>query len=208
MARFSRMLVLASIVGFGALLGGCGVSKEEHQKSLDEAKELRAKVDEAESRDRQEQAKIAELERNNNQLQQQLASKPAPPTGPTGGDERTPPKEPVAKEGVRIDLGTNLFNPGSDVLTAAAKKQLDTTIASLKKKHPGASFRVEGYADKTPPSGKGKFKTNEALSQARADTVRKYMSSKGLKNVEAVGMGAVTAHGKAPSRRVEIVVIG
>jgi flagellar motor protein MotB len=100
-------------------------------------------------------------------------------------------------------MGDSLFASGSDVLSANAKKSVDGAIRGVNK---GASLRVEGFSDSKPIT-KSKWASNEALSQARADAVRKYLSSKGYGSVDAIGYGAVSRNGKSPSRRVEIVVV-
>jgi outer membrane protein OmpA-like peptidoglycan-associated protein len=110
-----------------------------------------------------------------------------------------------------VVAGDVLFDPGQATIKAAAKKELDKIASTLNSKHNGQDIRVEGYTD-TKPLNKSKkqWGTNEALSEARADAVRKYLVSKGVSSshITAVGMGA--AKPKATdkdSRRVEIVVV-
>lgn len=75
--------------------------------------------------------------------------------------------------------------------------------------------RVVGHTDSIPPSGRGQYKTNESLSDARAKTVAEILKAKlddpGRVTVE--GMGAAepiatndTPEGRARNRRVEIQV--
>jgi chemotaxis protein MotB len=72
--------------------------------------------------------------------------------------------------------------------------------------------RVEGYTDSDPlVKTKAKWGSNEGLSEARAESVRAYLISKGISSgrVSAVGMGAAKPKAtKKDSRRVEIVVVG
>lgn len=76
-------------------------------------------------------------------------------------------------------------------------------------------IRVVGHTDSIPPSGRGRYKTNEQLSVARAqsvaDVVSLQISDKGRLSVE--GKGATepvadnsTAEGRAGNRRVEVMV--
>ena len=75
--------------------------------------------------------------------------------------------------------------------------------------------RVVGHTDSIPPSGRGQFKTNEALSVARADTVAEIL--KGVlidpTRLQVEGKGAVdpiddnkTREGRARNRRVEVMI--
>lgn len=200
--RLSRWMGCVAVVGLTALLGACGPSKTETALT-EENRDLRAKQGELDTR-------IAGLEGTVNTLNGKVSTlettpKPMPYTGEErgggGGSNKTPKGEPDTG-GQRLDLGVNLFPSGSDALTAEGKKSIDGQVKKLGK---GASLKVEGYADTAKPT-KGKFKTNEALSQARADSVAKYLRGKGFNVTSATGYGAVSRHGKAPSRRVEIVV--
>ncbi len=107
--------------------------------------------------------------------------------------------------------GDVLFGSGSDVIKPEAKKVLDKIASEIKTKYSEDSIRIEGYTDSDPlVKTKAKWGTNENLSQARAEAVRKYLVSKGLKagHVEAMGYGAAKPEAtKALSRRVEIIVI-
>lgn len=74
---------------------------------------------------------------------------------------------------------------------------------------------VEGHSDNIPLSGRGRFKTNEALSEARAETVRAllepHLSDPARITVEGVGPAkpmdpANTSEARAKNRRVEILL--
>lgn len=200
--KTSRCVGVLVVVGFGALLAACGPSKEE-KLLMEENTALHKAVDD-------QGMKIGQLETKVNEI----AARPQPPI-----DTYTPPGNDPGKGsnrnrptggGETITLaGTNLFPSGSDQLTVEGKKSVDSAIAKIKSQHAGASITVEGYSDSTPiKKAAGKFPTNEALSQARAETVRKYMATKGISSsrITAVGYGAVSKNGKPPSRRVEIVI--
>jgi len=75
--------------------------------------------------------------------------------------------------------------------------------------------KVWGYTDSTPMSGRGRFKTNLDLSQARAEAVRDVLakgmtdatriSAEGKGEAEPIGDNA-TPEGKAQNRRVEVMI--
>ena len=118
-------------------------------------------------------------------------------SGPSGGDERT----------IEIS-GDVLFGPGSAVLKVDAKRELDRVISELKH---ARSIVIEGHTDSDPiRKASAKYKTNEALSKARADAVKTYLVSKGVSKskISTVGKGASEPkETKAKSRRVDIVVV-
>lgn len=198
--RLSRWMGCVAVVGLTALLGACGPSKTETALT-EENRALREKQGELENR-------VAGVEGTVNSLNGEVQTIKTRPVvqEPIGRDpvpgRNGPGKGESESSGKRLDLGINLFPSGSDALTAEGKKSIDGQVKGLSK---GSSLRVEGYADSTPIK-KSKFKTNEALSQARADSVAKYLRGKGFNVSDATGYGAVTRHGKKPSRRVEIVV--
>jgi chemotaxis protein MotB len=195
--RWSRFVGLTSVIGLSALLGACGPSKTE-LAAQDEARMLREKQGELDTR-------LAGIEGNVNTLSSQVATlqtRPATPettfTGGGGGSvDRTP-----ARSERRVDLGGSLFNSGSDQLTSAGKKALDSAVRNISK---SASITVEGFSDSTPIK-KSKWASNEALSEARARSVAAYLRGKGYSIADTVGYGAVSRGGKPASRRVELVV--
>ena len=76
-------------------------------------------------------------------------------------------------------------------------------------------IRVVGHTDSIPPSGRGRYKTNEDLSVARAGTVadqlKPHLSDPA--RIESEGKGAVepiadngTREGRARNRRVEVMI--
>jgi flagellar motor protein MotB len=88
------------------------------------------------------------------------------------------------------------------------RKELDRIASKLTKNYRGAAIRIEGHTD-SDPIKRSKWSSNDALSQARADAVKKYLVSKGVSasRLESIGYGSSQPKGtKATSRRVEIVV--
>lgn len=102
------------------------------------------------------------------------------------------------------------FDPGSANLKAGAKGILDNAVAALNKSPAAVSVEIGGHTDST-----GNPANNQKLSQARADAVRAYLISKGIKaeTLTAKGYGSdkpvddnKTAAGRANNRRVEFKV--
>ena len=74
---------------------------------------------------------------------------------------------------------------------------------------------VEGYTDSIPPGFGGRFPTNQALSEARAETAASILGQYvDQSRVTVVGMGErnpigdnATPQGREQNRRVEILLI-
>ena len=105
------------------------------------------------------------------------------------------------------------FGSGSAELTTDVSG-LGRRIAEVLESEPGEII-VEGHSDNIPPSGRGRYKTNEALSEARAETVRAllepHLSDPARMTVEGVGPAkplntANTREARAENRRVEILL--
>lgn len=186
------------LLGLGLFLGGC------NNKIKDENAALMG----------QNQALIAEnnqLKANEGAMQAQLQQANRPPVDNMPYD---PPRRQTQGSGDRgavfVVAGDVLFDSGQTTLKSSAKKELDGIASNIKSQHSGQNVRVEGYTD-TDPIKKSKWKTNEALSEARASAVRDYLVSRGISSgrISAVGMGSSKPKpSKKDSRRVEIVVVG
>lgn len=105
--------------------------------------------------------------------------------------------------------GDILFDSGKAVLKENAKQNL-TEMANIMKKYPENVLTINGYTDNT-----GSSKTNEALSQKRAEAVRTQLVASGLPAnvISTNGLGPAspvasneTANGRQQNRRVEIEV--
>ncbi|MCC6996837.1 MAG: OmpA family protein [Deltaproteobacteria bacterium] len=103
------------------------------------------------------------------------------------------------------------FKTGSAVIEKKSFKVLDKALAVLVK-FQALRLRVEGHTDNV-----GKPEDNQALSQARAESVRTYFVGKGIAEgrLEAAGYGDsrpkadnATKKGKAQNRRIEFTVLG
>lgn len=106
--------------------------------------------------------------------------------------------------------GSVLFASNKSELLGPARTKLDQVAQVLSQQDGESAIRVEGYTDST-----GTAAVNERLSQARADSVRSYLVSRGIAadRVTAVGLGPQnpvadngSAEGRANNRRVEIVI--
>ena len=160
------------------------------------------------------------VERNaTNQLGTQLAQSQ---TGLAEANARTArAMESLAKiaqvkeeaRGMVITLsGQVLFVTGKAELLPSAQDQLAAVAKALQDQGELRPIVVEGYTDSV-----GSESNNMKLSRDRADAVRSFLLSKGLRSdkVTAVGKGESspvasndTADGRANNRRVEIVVAG
>lgn len=102
------------------------------------------------------------------------------------------------------------FDTGSANLKTGAKNILDSAVSALKKVPVGIPMEIGGHTDSV-----GNAESNKKLSQARAESVRTYLISKGINGdvLTAKGYGSEspvddnkTAAGRANNRRVEFKV--
>lgn len=116
-------------------------------------------------------------------------------------------KEDVAK----VDFAAKniYFATGSSKLLSKSFKGLNE-VAKILAENPGMKIEIEGHTDNT-----GTPEKNQALSTARAESVKAYLASKGVSNesMESEGFGQdkpvadnKTAAGRAKNRRVELKV--
>lgn len=192
------------LLALGLSLGGCNKQlKEDNAALMTQNSALIAENNQLKANQDAMTSRIQSLESN---AMQANAQPQAPMYEPGVGNDRTYPK---ARSETIVIAGDVLFDSGQATLKSTAKKELDSVASRLKSRHSGADIRVEGYTD-SDPIKKSKWGSNEALSEARADAVRKYLVSKGVSSgrITAVGMGASKPKGtKKDSRRVEIVVV-
>lgn len=103
------------------------------------------------------------------------------------------------------------FQTGSAQILPGSFKLLDDAVKVLKE-FPKLRMRIEGHTDNV-----GKAEKNLKLSQDRADSVKKYMVTKGIeeKRIETKGYGQdkpvqdnKTEAGKAANRRIEFTPLG
>ena len=143
---------------------------------------------------------------------------PAPVTQPVTTQTPAPIDVPGTETTQDVVAGTMtvrvpgdvLFDPGKATVREAAKGTLDKVAAALKKDYSGKQIRVEGHTD-SDPIKVSSWKSNQELSEARSDAVKKYLASKGVdaNTVTTSGFGSSRpkSSDKAANRRVEIVVV-
>ncbi len=209
-SRLVRLSTFAAALAFaGIMLGGCNDSqKVESARLAEENAALKAQNEKA-----AQDSVNMKMQLDSIKAQQLAAANQNKGNdGTVGPGPGSPPSKPTkGGEDVIIEVaGDVLFASGQTSLQAGGKKELDKIATTLKGKYASNRIRIEGYTD-SDPIKKSKWGTNEALSQARADEVAKYLSSKGVSSdrITTVGMGAKKPRkDKAASRRVEIVVVG
>jgi outer membrane protein OmpA-like peptidoglycan-associated protein len=115
------------------------------------------------------------------------------------------------QRGMVITLdGSVLFASGKWELLPIARNKLDKVAEVLQEQDDSKKIVVEGHTDSVGSDSK-----NLDLSQKRADSVRTYLVSQGVKSdrIRAVGKGESvpvadnkSPEGRANNRRVEIIV--
>jgi outer membrane protein OmpA-like peptidoglycan-associated protein len=113
--------------------------------------------------------------------------------------------------GIVAEIAGVQFATGAATLNASAREAL-ARFAGIVGVYPSLTFRVEGHTDST-----GSVETNQALSLARASTVRDYLVGQGVDpaSIAVEGLGPdrpvadnATSAGRARNRRVEIILSG
>ena len=114
---------------------------------------------------------------------------------------------PEVIEKINLAAKNILFATGSDKLLPSSGASLKTVLAILQG-DPTYSIDIEGHTDNT-----GAAQKNLALSQARANAVKNFLTAKGINEnrIKATGMGAdkpiadnSTPLGRSKNRRVEM----
>lgn len=204
-----RVLGTAALLVLASSLVGCNkVNKKDHDMVLQENQELRDRVSSLETDSRSKDTKIAELEAAKQQPQAQPGGDDGWAPDRSGGGRRPSPGSTVAQFEM---VGDVLFDSGQATVKATAKPQLDRIASQIKSRYSGYNVVVEGHTDSDPiKKSANRWKSNDQLSEARAEAVRKYLITKGIGSgsIEAVGMGSSQPKGsKKDSRRVEIKVV-
>jgi chemotaxis protein MotB len=203
MLRRSGLFMLVAVFGLTLVLGGCQAEKKRADAAAAEAAELRERNAQLEQANRDTASRLAQAETAQNQ-----GTTDDMPRHNNGGMLQRNKDTGLMTATLTGDV---VFGSGSDVIKPEAKKTLDKLAGEIKSQYSGASIRVEGYTDSDPlVKTKAKWGTNEHLSQARADAVRKYLINHGIKSgaIEAMGYGPAKPKAtKAESRRVEVIVL-
>jgi type VI secretion system protein ImpK len=215
--KHHRLWVLAA----GAVLAMFGTGCDNNLKTENDA--LKAQNTELQTRLNETTADLEAKNKRIAELTDQVAKGAQAPAAPdaltqgsapkavtgssAGGDDFGGLNVTRSSKGVTVHLASDvLFDSGKATLKSTSQKALNQVAAAIKKSYSHSQIRVEGYTD-SDPIRKSSWPSNEALSQARADAVKKYLASQGVKNIVSVGMGSANPKGsKAASRRVEIVI--
>lgn len=114
------------------------------------------------------------------------------------------------KQGQSIRLNNLFFDYKQDTLKPASYPEL-TRLIKILQSHPQMTIEISGHTD-----AQGSVEKNLQLSQARAHTVLKYLTGKGIaaNRLQAKGYGQTkplaknaTAKGRALNRRVEFLIL-
>ncbi len=112
-------------------------------------------------------------------------------------------------DGMKYALKNGKFSVKSSTLNTATKQELDNLVIIMKES-PSISIQIDGHTD-----DEGSEEVNMKLSEARANTVKKYLVSKRISatRINTTGYGATkpintneTEEGKSKNRRIEITI--
>ena len=122
------------------------------------------------------------------------------------------------QDAIKVSVNSELLFPSGGWQMSDSAKTSIAKIAKVLAPKQKSKIAVNGYTDTTPIGpglAKQGIKTNEILSQKRAENVMQYMISQGVKPelVSAHGYGESspvapndTAEGRAQNRRVELTI--
>lgn len=210
--RMAGAVLGLALAFMGTTLGGCNsVSKEEHAALIQENEELRQENGQLSNKVRESDTAAAAAMAENTRLTQQMAQQPTaqPGTGTwdnstSGGDRGSSRPSTTTR-----NIGSVNFAPGGTTLDRTMTRKLDSIASSLKGNYSGYDIRIEGHADGAKPT-KGKYRSNEELSEARAEAVKRYLVQKGISSgrISTSGLGSTTSKVSADGRRADVIVIG
>lgn len=218
MSKIKGVMTAACVASVVLALTGCSNNKKQTDLAMQEASELREQNATLEQSNRDKDARIAELE-------QRLASNPQPAPAPTQTWAPAPATVGAPRGGFDAGAGSDfsrndqgemaatiagnlLFASGDATIRAEARRTLDRIARELNGEYRGRAIRIEGHTDRHPIR-RSKWASNEQLSQARANAVKEYLSTRGVSaaRMSAIGFGSSRLKGSdQASRRVEIVI--
>jgi outer membrane protein OmpA-like peptidoglycan-associated protein len=208
MAGWTKRVAMVAVGALAlTMLGGCNNDmKAENARLKGEVEQLRTENQSLAQQNQATQAQVQQMQGTIASLQQAQAAPAPAPAGTLGGGSTRAGR--AGGEVITV-AGDVAFGSGQATLTAAGRRELDQIAAKIRREYPGNGLRITGYTD-SDPIRKSRWGSNEALSQARAEAVEKYLQSKGLSNpMESIGMGSANPKStKAASRRVEIKILG
>jgi flagellar motor protein MotB len=196
-------------------LAGAGCASRMHDENVqlhNQNRELQAELDARRARGAGSEESMVEAPAPSQPAQpvatQPVVTQTPPPPINVPGTETT---QDVAAGTMTVRVpGDVVFDAGKATVREQAKSTLDKVAAALKKDYSGKQIRVEGHTD-SDPIKVSRWKSNNELSVARADAVKKYLVSKGVDanmvSVQGFGADKPKSNDKAQNRRVEIVVV-
>ena len=190
---YRRPLLVVLLVLCVFTVSGCSIVIQKGRRSdLNRIKEL--------------ELELAELQRAQNMLYQQLSQEIE--------DEKV--RVEMMEKGLVITFVAEvLFDSGKDKLRGDSLSSLGKVAKILKDEVPYNNIGVEGHTDNVPIKY-SKWKSNWELSSHRALSVLYYLASKGVEQsrLSAIGYGEFhpiadnsTKAGRQMNRRVEIVIL-
>lgn len=111
--------------------------------------------------------------------------------------------------GLVLTLGDTLFATGKSDLKPGAQDNLDR-LGNFLTEYPGRTASIEGFTDST-----GSEEANQALSERRADSVKRYLVGRGVQSARLTSTGRgenapvagnESVAGRQQNRRVEVVI--
>ena len=193
---------------------------DQNNKLQADLNDTRSKLSDTETRLSQapDPSTVNQLQSRVNDLETQLKSAQTAPAAPgaaapapdpaLAGIEATYDK---SRGTLTVNLpGEVLFDKGKAVLKPSASKTLDKIVAAIKKDYSTKTIFVDGHTDADPITRtKQQWEDNWDLAAARANAVRRYLTSHGVDSHKVDLRAFGPNHpkkSKEASRRVEIVV--
>lgn len=219
----------ALVLGAASLMASTGCQNKLHDDNMalhDQNNKLQADLNDTRSKLSDTEGRLSQapdpstvnqLQNRVNELEAQLKSAqaaPAPgaaapaPDPNLAGIEATYDK---SRGTLTVNLpGEVLFDKGKAVLKPSASRTLDKIVAAIKKDYATKTIFVDGHTDTDPITRtKQQWEDNWDLAAARANAVRRYLTSHGVdpRKVDLRSFGPNhPKKNKDASRRVEIVV--
>jgi len=115
----------------------------------------------------------------------------------------------ATERGLVLTLGDVLFATGSAEIQGGSNRNLEKLVSFLNE-YPERGVQIEGHTDNV-----GSAAFNQALSLQRAESVRRYLTERGVQNrrlaVSGIGLEQPiadngTATGRQQNRRVEVII--
>lgn len=229
MGLFAGMLV-ASL----AMTGGCRSRTKDRIRVLEaERSDLQRQNSSLKSELANKSSRESELIAERDKAQAELsamrmvqATDPAPSGGRAGGDPSLGNELGDALGGggtvrsangvTTVTLASDItFPPGRAELSPSAQETLGRVAKVIRGRDDIRQIRVEGHTD-TDPIKRSGWSSNEALSDARAMTVKRLLAARGVPEelMSTHGFGPTqpiasndSKEGKSKNRRVEIIVV-